>query len=47
MQNHRVVGTIVDFLSDLTRVNAYLQRRSGLRDPAPPQRFFLKHERNH
>jgi geranylgeranyl reductase family protein len=41
MRNHHTFATVVDFLSDLIRVTPFLQRRSGLRDPAPPERFFL------
>ena len=42
MLNHRVTGTAVDFVSDLVRITPVLQRRAGLRDPAPPQRFFVR-----
>ena len=41
MRNHRVLATVIEFMSDLVRVTPYLQRAAGLRDPAPPQRFFL------
>jgi geranylgeranyl reductase family protein len=41
MLRHRVTGTAIDFISDLVRVTPFLQRKSGLRDPAPPQRFFM------
>jgi geranylgeranyl reductase family protein len=41
MQNHTTLATIVEFVSDLVRVTPYLQRAAGLREPAPPQRFFL------
>ncbi|MDP6662977.1 MAG: NAD(P)/FAD-dependent oxidoreductase [SAR202 cluster bacterium] len=41
MLRHRVTGTAIDFISDLIRVAPLLQRKSGLRDPAPPQRFFM------
>lgn len=44
MLKHRATGTVVDFVSDLVRVTPFLQRRSGLRDPAPPQRFFVRGE---
>ena len=47
MQKHRTIATIVEFLSDLVRVTPYLQRRSGLRDPAPPHRFFLGSAQHH
>ncbi len=39
---HPATATAVDFLSDLVRVTPMLQKRSGLKDPAPPQRFFVK-----
>ena len=42
MLRHRVTGTAIDFISDLVRVTPFLQRKSGLRDPAPPQRFFTR-----
>ncbi len=42
MLKHRVTGTAIDFASDLVRITPVLQRRSGLRDPAPPQRFFVR-----
>ena len=42
MLRHKTTGTIIDFLSALVRVTPFLQRRSGLRDPAPPQRFFVR-----
>jgi geranylgeranyl reductase family protein len=41
MLKHRAVATIIDFVSDLIRVTPRLQRIAGLRDPAPPQRFFV------
>ena len=40
MQNHTALEAVVDFMSDLIRVTPFLQRRSGLLDPAPPHRFF-------
>lgn len=46
MQNHKVVKTVVDFLSDYIRVTPFLQRRAGMSDPAPPQRFFLSRAQN-
>ena len=33
---------ILEFLSDLVRVAPPLRRLSGLRDPAPPERFFRR-----
>jgi hypothetical protein len=42
MLRHTATGNVIDFLSDLVRVTPYLQRRSGLREPAPPQRFFVR-----
>ncbi|MCL0028631.1 NAD(P)/FAD-dependent oxidoreductase [Dehalococcoidia bacterium] len=42
MLKHPVAGTTIDFASDLVRVTPVLQRRSGIRDPAPPQRFFVR-----
>ena len=42
MLRHPTTATGIDFLSDLVRVTPMLQRKSGLRDPAPPQRFFMK-----
>ena len=42
MLNHRVAGTAIDFFSDLVRITPVLQRRAGLRDPAPRQRFFAR-----
>jgi geranylgeranyl reductase family protein len=42
MLKHRVTGTAIDFVSDLVRITPALQRRAGLRDPAPPQRFFVR-----
>ena len=41
MEKHPRLRTVIEFVSDLVRVTAFLQRSSGLRDPAPPQRFFL------
>jgi len=41
MRSHTTLATIVEFVSDLVRVTPYLQRAAGLREPAPPQRFFL------
>ena len=34
------VWPVVEFVSDLVRVTPLLRRISGLRDPAPPERFF-------
>jgi len=42
MQMHPKIATVVEFLSDLVRVTPFLQRLSGQRDPAPPQRFFQR-----
>ena len=42
MLKHPLVATAIDFVSDLVRVTPRLQRVAGLRDPAPPQRFFLR-----
>ena len=42
MRNHPKLATIVDFVTDLIRVTPYLQRISGLREPAPPERFFQR-----
>ena len=41
MRNHSTIATLIDFLSDLVRVTKFLQHAAGLRDPAPPERFFL------
>ena len=41
MRDHPTLATIVGFVSDLVRVTPYLQRLAGLRDPEPPERFFL------
>ena len=38
---HKATATLIDLVSDLVRVSPLLQRRSGLQDPAPPQRFFI------
>lgn len=48
MQNHTHLATLVDFISDMTRVSPFLQHRSGMRDPVPPERFFAggKRRRN-
>ncbi len=42
MKKHTRLATLIDFVSDLIRVTPFLQRAAGLRDPAPPKRFFLK-----
>ena len=42
MIKHPAIATMIDFVSDLVRVSPLLQRKSGLRDPAPPHRFFLR-----
>ena len=36
------VWTALEFVSDLIRVSPLLRRLSGLRDPAPPERFFRR-----
>ena len=41
MENHRKLETAVDLISDLVRVTPLLQRWSGMKEPGPPQRFFL------
>ncbi len=41
MKNHRKLKTAVELISDLVRVTPLLQRRSGMKEPGPPQRFFL------
>ena len=41
MRNHTRLAAIVDFISDMARVTPFLQHRSGMRDPLPPERFFL------
>ncbi|MCH8063106.1 MAG: geranylgeranyl reductase family protein [Chloroflexi bacterium] len=41
MKNHRKLETAVELISDLVRVTPFLQRRSGMKEPGPPQRFFL------
>jgi len=50
MKMHPKLGTVIDFVSDLVRVSPILQRVAGLKDPAPPQRFFnhsAQHELAH
>ena len=42
MLKHPVMATLIDFVSDLVRVNPTLQRMAGLRDAAPPERFFRR-----
>jgi geranylgeranyl reductase family protein len=42
MLNHPIMATFIDFLSDLVRVTPTLQRMAGLRDAAPPERFFRR-----
>ena len=34
--------TLVEFASDLIRITPLLQRKAGLRDPQPPERFFRR-----
>ena len=46
MRNHRRLETAVDLISDLVRVTPFLQRRSGMKEPGPPQRFFLGGEQH-
>ena len=41
MRKHRTLAAVIDVVSDLVRVTPLLQRISGLRDPAPPHRFFV------
>ena len=40
MARHKTFETVVDFVSDFIRVNPTLQNLSGLKEPAPPHRFF-------
>jgi hypothetical protein len=40
MQRRENLRLLVDLASDFVRVTPMLQRAAGLRDPAPPQRFF-------
>ena len=47
LAQHRVIATLIDVVSDLVRVSPRLQRIAGLRDPAPPQRFFLHSAHDH
>ena len=47
MRAHSITATIIDFISDLVRVTPRLQRIAGLRDPAPPQRFFHRSAHHH
>lgn len=42
MRNHTSLANVVDFISDSIRVAPPLQRWAGLRDPAPPGRFFVR-----
>ena len=42
MRMHTTVATAVDLLSDLIRVSPALRRIAGLREPAPPKRFFVR-----
>ncbi len=42
MQMHPKIATAIEFVSDLVRVTPFLQHVSGLQDPAPPQRFFIR-----
>ena len=42
MKNHPRLAGIIGFLSDMVRVTPVLQKVSGLREPAPPQRFFVR-----
>ena len=41
MLKHPTMATLVELASDLVRVTPFLQGIAGLKDPAPPQRFFL------
>ena len=47
MLKHPAVATTIDFISDLVRVTPALQRKAGLRDPAPPERFFQRSANHH
>jgi geranylgeranyl reductase family protein len=47
MRNHRKLETAVDLISDLVRVTPFLQRWSGMKEPGPPQRFFLSGAQHH
>ncbi len=42
MLDHPNAATLIDFISDLVRVTPMLQRKSGMGEPAPPQRFFVR-----
>ena len=46
MRTHSKLATVIEFVSDLIRVTPLLRRMSGLRDPAPPQRFFVRGEQH-
>ena len=46
MKNHRRLETAVELISDLVRVTPFLQRRSGMKEPGPPHRFFLSRARH-
>ena len=46
MRMHTKLATVIEFVSDLIRVTPLLRRISGLRDPAPPQRFFVRGEQH-
>ncbi|MCH7626028.1 MAG: hypothetical protein IIC83_08910 [Chloroflexi bacterium] len=46
MKNHRRLETAVELISDLVRVTPFLQRRSGMKEPGPPHRFFLNGARH-
>ncbi|MCH8184824.1 MAG: hypothetical protein IH862_01840 [Chloroflexi bacterium] len=47
MLKHPAVATMIDFVSDLVRVTPVLQRKAGLREPAPPERFFQRSASHH
>ncbi len=47
MRNHRKLETAVELISDLVRVTPFLQRWSGMKEPGPPQRFFLSGAQHH
>ena len=42
MLKHKVTATLIDFVSDLVRVTPFLQRKSGLQDPAFTPTVFHK-----
>ena len=46
MKRHPKLATAIDFVSDLVRVTPFLQRIAGMREPAPPQRFFRRNTKH-